>query len=299
MTDIPLSSPPVVVLCPEAHELGEGARLVDGRLLFVDLLSGRLRSHPGTPGSPVSDVLALDVPLGAVAPVAGTDGDLVAAAGDGVALLGADGSVRWLAHPEAAADGATRMNDGVADGYGRFWASSMAYDGETPLGALYRVEPDGTVLKVLDSLTIGNGPAVSADGRHLFLADSPRRTVTRYSLGADGSLTAGTVVVRVEGDGVPDGMTTDVEGTLWVAVHGAGEVHRYSGDGELLLRVALPARQPTSVALLPGALVVTTATEGMGVPGDSDGRLLRVELADLDVEATPVPVRTFGPLTDV
>lgn len=281
----------VTVLSQEAYELGEGARAVDG-VTFVDLLAGRLLRHPGTEGGEVEPVLEVGVPLGAVAPVAGEPGRRVAALGDGIALLDGGGSIEWLARPEQDAPAPTRMNDGVCDTEGRFWAGSMAYDGESPLGGLYRVDPDGTVTRVAEGLAIANGPAVSADGRWLFLADSAAHTVTRYALAQDGTLSDGTVVVRTGADGVPDGMTTDAEGTLWVAVHGAGEVRRYDADGYPLLTVALPASQPTSVAIVPGGLVVTTATEGLEDPGPADGRLLRV---DLDDAPTAVPVREFGP----
>ncbi|WP_229874401.1 SMP-30/gluconolactonase/LRE family protein [Amycolatopsis deserti] len=51
------------------------------------------------------------------------DGGWIAAAGRGIAIL--DDGVRWLARvvPES-----MRMNDGVADGSGRFWAGAMAWD---------------------------------------------------------------------------------------------------------------------------------------------------------------------------
>ncbi len=287
------AAPRVSVLSQEAYELGEGARAVAG-VTFVDLLAGRLLCHPGTEGAAVEPVLQVEVPLGAVAPVAGQPKRWVAALGDGIALLDPDGSLEWLARPEQDAPVPTRMNDGVCDAEGRFWAGSMAYDAESPVGSLYRVDPDRSVTRVAEGLAIANGPAVSADGRLLFLADSAARTVTRYALAEDGTLSDGTVVVRTGEDGVPDGMTTDAEGTLWVAVHGAGQVRRYDADGYPLLTVPLPASQPTSVAIVPGGLVVTTATENLTDPGPADGRLLRVDLAD---PPTAVPVREYGPTT--
>lgn len=287
----------VDTLTDDRLELGEGVRALDGRLVLVDILSGRLLGHPGpgagAPGGRLQVLHDLDHPLGAVAPVQGSPGTWVAAVGDGVALLGPGGGLRWLGRPESRHGGATRMNDGVCDAEGRFWAGSMAYDGESPLGSLYRTDHDGSVVPVLDGLAIANGPAVSADGRALFLADSPLRTITRYDLAPDGSLGGARVVVRCEGDGVPDGMTTDAEGTLWVAMHGAGEVRRYSADGELLLQVPVPASQPTSVAVVPGGLVVTSARENLPQPGPSDGALLHVRVVDLAPPSTPLPVRPF------
>lgn len=294
--------PQVTLLGDEAYHLGEGVRVVDGVLpdggvVHVDLLAGRLLAHPGEPGGRTRELLRVDVPLGAVAPAEGPPGSWVAAVGDGVALLGPDGTLQWLDRPEAAHDGATRMNDGVCDAAGRFWACSTAYDEDSPIGSLYRVDPDGAVVRVVDGLVIANGPAVSADGRDLFLTDSARGAVTRYRLAEDGSLHDPVLVVQLDPDeGAPDGMTTDTAGTLWVAVWGAGQVRRYDREGTELVRLAVPAAQPTSVAVRGGGLVVTTATKGLDTPGEADGRLLLVDLTGLDVgpQAVRVPLRGFG-----
>ena len=57
----------------ERLELGEGARWVDGRLILVDILSGRLLAA-GRIGRALETLAELDVPLGAVAPVHGVPG---------------------------------------------------------------------------------------------------------------------------------------------------------------------------------------------------------------------------------
>jgi len=50
------------------------------------------------------------------------------------------------------------------------------------------------------------------------------------------------------GMALADGMTIDAEGSLWVAVHGTGQVRRYSLVGDLEAVVELPVACPTSVA---------------------------------------------------
>ena len=58
----------------------------------------------------------------------------------------------------------------------------------------------------------------------------------------------------------------DGEDTLWVAIWGAGQVHRYAPDGTLLAVLPVPASQPTCPAFGgPGLdeLYLTTAWEGM------------------------------------
>ncbi len=165
------------VWCAIDCELGEGARWVDGRLVFVDILAGRLLTvsadHPGTP----EELFRLDVPLGAVAPVQGTPGLWLAAAGQGFALLDErDGSVKWIDRPVPST---SRMNDAVCDPAGRMWAGAMPYDSTPGAGVLYRVGHDLTVTPVRTGLTIPNGPAFTADGRTMYLADSAEGRIDR------------------------------------------------------------------------------------------------------------------------
>ncbi|MCX5208372.1 SMP-30/gluconolactonase/LRE family protein [Kitasatospora sp. NBC_00240] len=261
------------------HELGEGARWIDGRLVYVDILAGRLLEVPDLPGPRTPrEIARVDVPLGAVAPVSGRPGHWIAAAGTGIALLGPDGSLDWLARPEDRSPVRTRMNDGVCDPHGRFWAGSMAYDGTPGAGSLYRTDPDGSVHRVLDGLTIVNGPAFDPSGDVLYVADSAAGVIHRCTLDPDGNPDGREEFARVGAGGAPDGMTVDTDGCLWVAIWGHGAVHRYHPGGALLGTVRLPTPQPTSVCLTPsgGSLFVTTARYGLSQPGGQDGSVLRV-----------------------
>lgn len=262
----------------DRFELGEGLRLRGRDLLMVDILTGRLlRLDPRTPG-PAEVVAALDVPLGAVAPVRGEPGRFVAAAGTGVALLSEGGAPEWLARPEDGAAAPMRMNDGCCAPDGRFWAGSMAYDGTPGAGSLYRADPDGRVTRVLEGYTVPNGPAFTADGARMYLADSAEGRIDAYEISPDGTPGARTVFARV-GDGSPDGMQVDARGHLWVAVWGAGRVHRYDPDGTLERVVDLPAAQPTSVCVVDAPdprLFVTSAATGLDRPGPGDGALFSV-----------------------
>jgi sugar lactone lactonase YvrE len=286
----------VTALTDTPLELGEGVRLVDGRLLLVDILAGTLYAHPGNTCAPLEKLLGLDVPLGAVAPVRGRRDTWIAAAGDGIALLTIGQPVQWLAHPERVTEGRTRMNDGACDPSGRFWAGSMAYDGTSSLGALYRVDTDARVERVLDDLVIVNGPAFSPDGTSMYVADSGRGTITRYDLDGDGWPVGATLLVNETSHAVPDGITIDRSGALWVAMWGGSELRRYSPDGDLLATVALPAAQPTSVALVGGRAVVTTARLGIADPGAMDGLVLSVALDGIDdlKDVTAQPTRAYG-----
>ncbi|GAA2932909.1 MULTISPECIES: SMP-30/gluconolactonase/LRE family protein [Streptomyces] len=277
---------PTVVVVDGGYELAEGGRWVDGRYVYVDILSGRLFELRDDDGPAVRQLAALEVPLGAVAPVADRPGTWIAAAGTGIALLTPDGALEWLDRPEDRTPLPSRMNDGVADPAGRFWAGSMAYDGTHGAGSLYRTDPDGTVARVLDGLTIANGPAFAADGTTLYLADTAAGTILRCRIDlVSGDLSGGPeAFARLsEAEGSPDGMTVDDEGCLWVAMWGAGMVRRYHPDGRLLQTLTVPAPHPTSVCLHPGGnrLFVTTARYGVTRPTPASGAVLSV----------PVPAR--------
>lgn len=280
--------------------LGEGLRRVEDSveegvedgIVTVDILAGTLaRLDPEKPGDGDA-VLRLDVPLGAVAPVAGRPGTWLAAAGTGVALLGSAGSVEWLGRPEDGAPVAMRVNDACCDAQGRFWFGTMAYDHSPGRGSVYRVERDGSVVRVLEGFDVPNGPAFTADGRVMYLADTPRGRIDRYTLDpVTGMPREVAAFVQLPPDsGKPDGMTVDDDGYLWTALWGAGRVHRYAPDGTLDRALTLPASQPTSPLLYDGRLFVATAAYGLDAPTEHDGRVLVADAPGISAPATTAAV---------
>jgi sugar lactone lactonase YvrE len=287
-------------VCNESPlELGEGPRLLpDGRVLAVDILRGQLWQVDLE--SPDQSLLLqeLPLPLGAIAPISGSETALLAAAGNGIAVLDG-GSVTWLAGPDGisgfSASGPftagtnVRMNDAVCDPAGRFWAGTMALDAAPGAGSLYRVNTDGSISTVLTGLTIPNGPAFTADGSLMYLADSAAGTITGYQVDTEtGALGDGQAFATVS-DGSPDGMITDTEDHLWVAIWGAGRIHRYRPDGSIERILHVPAQQPTSICFAGKTmttLVVTTAAIDLASPGAFDGLILS---ADVGISGRPTP----------
>lgn len=262
----------------DTFELAEGGRWVDGEFVFVDIPSGRLLTAAD---DDINELIRLDVPLGAVAPITGHPGDWIAAAGTGIALIKRCGTVEWLAEPAGDRE-RIRMNDGAADPAGRFWAGSMAYANIAGAGSLYRVTADGCVAQVLDGLTIPNGPAFTSDGETMYLAESATGQIDRFTVTSAGELTAREVFLSPgHGYGTPDGMTVDDEGNLWAAFWGGFAVRRLRPDGSLDVTIELPARQPTSVCL-GGAtgqrLFITTARHGIAGQAAADGGLFWTEV---------------------
>ncbi|MET8371668.1 SMP-30/gluconolactonase/LRE family protein [Micromonospora profundi] len=280
------------VWAPDRLELGEGLRWVDDRLVLVDLLAGRLLETDGDRPGRLRELRRLDVPLGAVAPLTGRPGDWLAAAGTGVTVLPATGDPLPVADLVADAPEPTRMNDAVADPHGRFWAGSMTYAGLPGQGTLYLLAPGSAPEPAVTGLSIPNGPAFDAAGTTMYLADSPRGEVDRFTVDrATGALHGREPFLRLaDSDGSPDGMTVDAAGHLWVALWGGSAVRRYRPDGTLDRHIQLPARQPAGICL--GGpdlrrLFIGTARLGLTEPGATDGALLAV-----DVEVPGLPTAT-------
>lgn len=256
------------VLCADPV-LAVGARLGEGpgwdaehgRLLWVDILGEQVHAYvPGDP--PSTQRWSVGSHVGAVVPARG--GELLLAVRDGLAALMAGGEVR-LVRPVEADRPEHRMNDARCDPQGRLWAGTMPYRAAPGAGALYRMDTDGTVTRVLDQVSLSNGMGWSPDGATMYHIDSRTRRVDAYDFdGMNGCLGARRTVVRVDPtDGTPDGMAVDDEGCLWVALHGGGRLHRYRADGRLDTVVEVPVPKVTSCAFGgPGRDVLYITTGG-------------------------------------
>ena len=233
-------------------KLAEGPRwdAAARRLLWVDIEGCEL--HVLENGQ--DRAIGLDAMVGAAAPT--NSGGVLVALADRLALLDlADESVRTLVRlPHGPA---LRSNDGACDAAGRFWIGTMALD-ETPgAGALYRY--DASLERVLDEVTLSNGIGWTRDATRMYYIDSPVQRVDLF----DFELASGRVDNRRpfvsidESDGIPDGLTVDDEGGVWVALYGGSCVHRYDESGHLDAVLEVPAKNVTSCCF-----------------GGGDGRLL-------------------------
>ncbi|WP_329486402.1 SMP-30/gluconolactonase/LRE family protein [Kitasatospora sp. NBC_01246] len=208
-------------------------------------------------------VLELDVTPGTLMPAA--EGSPVLATERGFESLDtATGRTELLAAVEADRPD-RRMNDGKRDPYGRPVAGTMQRTGPQQPGSLYRLESDGSVRPILDGLAIPNGLAWPEPDR-LWHIDTPTRRIGFYEYPEHGPVGRRIRSLDVSHlPGMPDGMTLDEAGNLWVAFWDGGAVHCLSPGGRLLDTVEVPAPRTTSCAFGgPGldTLFVTTARSG-------------------------------------
>ncbi len=251
----------------EAHDdIGEGPAwdAASGTLLWVDI-AGRIVRRLD-PASGRTWQREFDQMVGAVLPRRA--GGLAVCLQDGVWVTDSDdGPARRLAAVEPD-DLTTRMNDAKTDRRGRLWAGTMAIDARPDAGSFYRIDADGRVTLVDRPVTISNGLDWSLDDRLLYYIDSASHRLDVFDFDLPTGTAAGrrTHVAFEPELGLPDGMTVDAEGGLWVAFYDGWSVRRFTPDGRLDRIVELPTAHITSCAFGgPGLadLYVTSATDGL------------------------------------
>ncbi|MFC5497329.1 SMP-30/gluconolactonase/LRE family protein [Caenimonas terrae] len=148
-------------------------------------------------------------------------------------------------------------NDVVVKSDGSIWFSDPSYgidsdyEGDaapSELGAccVYRIAPDlRGVTRVADDFVQPNGLAFSPDERLLYIVDTGAthrddgpRHIRRFRVKEDGASLAGGEVFAECGNGLFDGLRSDVHGNIWTS---AGDgVHCYAADGTLIGKVLVP-----------------------------------------------------------
>ena len=250
----------------ERFLLGEGPvwDAERGRLFWIDIddgavLIGRLDGDRVL----VEERLDFAGTVGSVAVAA--DGRLLVAAERDLVVVNPDGSRSSVTSliPDTEQ---RRLNDGKTDPAGRFLVGTCPTAERNQEEWLKRIEHDGAVTTIDNGLGLSNGLAWSCNGTRFYSIDSFRHVVwVRDYDPATGAVGERSAFVHIE-DGYPDGMCSDAEDHLWIAVYGRGEVRRFSPDGNLIAVVRVAALQTTSVAFAGperDVLVITTAGRGL------------------------------------
>lgn len=159
-----------------------------------------------------------------------------------------DGSVTTLADR---VDGKrlNSPNDAVVRTDGSIWFTDPAYgidsdyeghraESETDGCHVYRIDPaTGTCTRVADDFVRPNGLAFSLDERTLYIADTRRNHLRRFTVGDELQLTDEGVLAECT-VGVFDGLRLDTAGRIWAA---AGDgVHCFDPDGTLIGKLHVP-----------------------------------------------------------
>lgn len=237
-------------------------------LYWTDILGKRIHSFDGR-----DHHVQMDEMVGCLAPR--RQGGLVLARRSGFWNLDTDataaspkGKLTHIASPRREPE-TNRFNDGKCDPRGRFLAGTMDMEEKKASGSLYSLAPDGRVTKLLGRIRISNGLAWSPDHRIMYFIDTPTREVKAFDYNLEtGGIAEPRVVIRFPDTfGWPDGMTSDMDGNLWIALWGGARVSNWDPrSGQLLAQFSVPAWQVSS-CVFGGSemneLYITTARHGL------------------------------------
>jgi len=141
-----------------------------------------------------------------------------------------------------------RFNDGKCDPRGRFIAGTMDLAEKDATGSLYSLDGK-SITKLLSGITISNGMTWSADYKTFYYIDTPTREVKAFDYDIEsGAIANSRVAIYVnESLGWPDGMTSDTQGNLWIAMWGGAQVTKWDpNNGRLLEQIRVPALNVSS-----------------------------------------------------
>ncbi|GAA3884211.1 SMP-30/gluconolactonase/LRE family protein [Leifsonia kafniensis] len=216
-----------------------------GVLYHVDLLGQRVvRYDPGD-----ASILEWVTPelVAAVAPTGA--GSLAVALGQGFHLLNLSTGLFTLV-AEAGCHAEAQLTDGKVDRAGRFVAVSSHLGFRDGVGAIHQLRDDGTVRILDEGFILGNGPCWSPDGSIFYLSDSIRGLIYAYDYDLDsGDLGARRIFADTRAlGGMPDGATVDVDGRIWVVMHGSPYIIVFETDGTVAERFRMPTTGISSLA---------------------------------------------------
>ena len=255
-----------LVATRESFGLGEGPNWdpVGDSLIWVDISAGTVyRGLFNGDAIVIAERVQVDSTVGVAIP--GPNGNVLVAGARSLFLIDQVGRVAPVGGP-LPLPSSSRLNDGSCDPVGRFYVGSIALDDRHHGQVLLQIDRDGAASIVDDNLTLSNGIAWSPDGQVMYHVDTFARVIWRrdYEL-STGSYSERSKFVEVDG-GLPDGIDVDLEGCVWVAMYGAGQIRRYSAAGEWVASVSLPAPNTTCVSFAGprlDRLVVSTARDGL------------------------------------
>jgi L-arabinonolactonase len=146
------------------------------------------------------------------------------------------------------ADPAVQLADGKVDRAGRFVFGTSHRQAKEPVGGLWSLGIDGTIVQLDDGLILGNGPCFSPDDRTLYHADSMRQAIYTYDYDvATGAASNRRLFFETTEYGpIPDGATIDAAGDMWVAICEGGVVLQISPAGQVKQAIEMPTKLPAS-----------------------------------------------------
>jgi D-xylonolactonase len=201
------------------------------------------------------------------------DGSLLLFGARGAVRVWRDGKIVKTILDEIPTERDSRFNDVNADPEGRVFCGTMSTADRK--GRLYRLDPDGNLLMVVEDVGTSNGMGFTRDLKRMYHTDTRAHEIYLYDYNrATGNITNRRVFAKSkEGEGRPDGMTTDVDGNVWSARWDGSRIVRYNPEGQETLHVMFPVKKVSCLIFAGDDMTDIYATTAGGQMRDSDGIL--------------------------
>jgi sugar lactone lactonase YvrE len=221
---------------------GEGPRWHEGRLWFSDFHAHAVKSV-SLAGDLRTEVEIDDRPSGlGWMP----DGSMLIVSMTKRCVLRQTQDGEMHVHADLSGVAAFPCNDMIVDSTGRAFVGNFGFDIDAALftrgnqgvidehetAKLACVSPAGVVSVAAEDMHFPNGSVISPDNKTLIVGESLGARLTAFDIGADDSLTRRREWANTW-PRVPDGITLDAEGAIWIANPFAPECVRIAEGGEV------------------------------------------------------------------
>lgn len=182
-----------------------------------------------------------------------------------------------------------RFNDAKVAPNGQLYGGTMRLEEcgnifEKRLGSFYKYSKEFGFHKLIDNVGISNGLAWNEITNKMYFIDSCDLNVKEFEFDSStGTISNERVLVEIgkKGTSVPDGMTIDNKGFLYIAIWGGSKVLKINpSSGKTELEINLPCEQVTSAAFggpnMDILFITTAATDRDGPQTQSAGKLFKI-----------------------
>src|SRR5262249_27802114 len=198
--------------------------------------------------------------------------------------LDADGKILDVAASQSEGKPLIEPNDLTLDLKGGFYFTDSGGSREQSVGSIHYVDAQGNTHAAARGLHFPNGIVLRPDGKTLLVSESLRNRILSYDVLSPGRLGPMTVLATLPAkqsgqiDNRPDGMCLDQHGNLYVAHYGMRMVAVLSRKGRLIRQFPAGALTASNVAFGGPKMDQLFITGGLGLPGQSEGALFRLDV---------------------
>ncbi|XP_067634410.1 regucalcin-like isoform X2 [Eurosta solidaginis] len=242
--------------------IGEGPHwdIETQSLYFVDIDVAKLLRYDYKENKTYHAVLEGEKFASFITPVEGEKGKFAVGCDRRVVIVAWDGvspkaKVERVAHEVQKGEefALNRLNDGKADARGRLFAGTMYNDQKdlfsTRKGELYVFEKGKPVKTLKSNIGISNGLTWNEKANKFYFIDSTDYDVKEFDYDCETCVTCNPKVVFQHSSHLPDGMTIDADGNIYVATFTGHTVYKIDpSTAKVLLEIKFPCKQITSVA---------------------------------------------------